>query len=791
MKRRLRIFFYLLILGILLSASAGYYLLKRSLSPVSGRVTAPGLSAPVTVVRDTFGVPHFYANNLTDLGFAVGYVQAQDRLLQIDLSVHLVSGTLSEVIGEDTADLDFYHRTLGFRRWGARALEKLPPEDLALLQAYCKGYNQFVRTHANRLPIDFLILRHTPEEIQPLDLLSSGMQAFWSLSLNFNQEVVGLRIAQKLGADALRELFPAAPATYPFSPSDMQADLYRQVSSELLPGYAQRDGPFAIATGIGASNNWVVTGAKSLSGKPLLANDPHLLIQHPTVWYEMHLNAPGLNVAGVSFPGFLFIGIGHNERIAWGFTNVMTDNLDLYIERVNPENPFQYWDVDHWADMVRDPAPIRIRGESAPRIREVLHTKHGPVITPIKPGLKAILSMRWTAMDPGNTVRAFKQLNHARNWDEALAAVAHLRELSQNLVYGDVDGNIGWHVTGAIPLRARGNGHFPVPGDTGEYEWKGLVPFEELPSVYNPPQPFIITANNKTVDDQYPYTITNSWGSPARYQRIKQLLEEKTSHSVEDFERIQADTYSLTAQRFIEALKDVHTVDPRVRAAVEMLQRWDRRTNSDSAAACLYETLLVKLGENIFGDELGTLYKDFAALFEEFYSALNDIISKPESRWWDDVRTAPKETRGDILERSLKMALADLDARWGSDPQRWHWGTLHTARFIHPLGRVRPLDRFYNLEVLYKGDNSTINSAHFSFNKPYDVTGLSSMRMIVDLADLDRSRIVLTTGQSGNVLSRHFDDQNSLWATNRYHPMFFRPEAVKQHAEGTLTLAPK
>jgi penicillin amidase len=767
-----------------------YYVVQRSQPLISGEVHTSGVKKSVKILRDEYGVPHIYADNLPDLMFAVGYVQAQDRLWQMDLSHHLVNGTISELIGEDAVELDYYHRTMGFARLGERAMQQLSPEEVALLQKFCDGINEFINTHLDQLPLEYSIVRHEPELVQPVELLKAGMMAYWWVSANFDHELIGLKIAQRLGVDALTDLFPSYPSDPPNRPP-IEASFYKNVDTTVLDGHEQAESPWGIDSGIGASNNWVVDGAKSTSGKPLLANDPHLQVMLPSMWYMMHLVAPGLNVTGATFPGNPFVAIGHNQRIAWGFTNVEADNTDLYIEKVNPKNPRQYWDVDHWADMERVVTSINVRGEDEPVKKEILYTKHGPVITPVRTGMKDVLSLRWTAQQPGNSIRAFIELNRAQNWEQARAAVSHLRELCHNMVYADVDGNIGWQVVGAIPIRAKGDGKFPVPGHTGEYEWTGIIPFDELPRLYNPATHFVATANNKVVDNNYPHPISNSWSAPFRYQRIKQMLEAKEKHSVADFARMQGDTYSIFSEVVIKLLGEVKSTDADVTWAIDQLRRWDRHVRRDSLPAALYETLLTKLAKNTFADELGDLYKDFARTFNGGYSALYDIMGKPNARWWDDVTTPAKETRADIFAKSLKEAIQELDDRLGDDREEdWRWGALHPVVFPHTLGQYKPLDQLFNFSVDYEGDVDTVNRGTYSFTQPYNVRGLASLRMVVDLSDLNKSLIVITTGQSGIIGNSHYRDLTDKWASGQYATMLFDDALIRKQAEGTLIIVP-
>ena len=828
----------LLLLLVGVGVAGFYHLIHRSDSAVDGTVLVEGVSQPVRIIRDVYGVPHIFAQDRKDLAFALGYVQAQDRLWQLDMGRHLGSGTLSEVFGPVSLalDTDLFFRTVFSRpdrkEFLRRVWEAISPEVREELEAFTRGVNTFVTLHPGKLPLEFWLTGH---QFEPLEVVAeealAGNPLAWALSLNFSDEVLATKIAGRLDPSLLSELFPEAPTTVLPGEAGAQSRSVVSTASGITPPWSgpsfaglSRDSlsrlsrdlaafllriPGMNSRSAAASNSWVVGGERTTTGKPILANDPHLDIPMPSIWYEVHLVAPGVDVIGAAVPGLPYVSIGHNRCIAWGITAAMADNQDLFVERVNPENPRQVWFVDHWEDMKVEKISIPVKGQTALE-KEILSSRHGPVITPIVPGLKETLAVQWalSRVIPDNVAKdleGIRMLNTAANWKEFREAVQN-STLSLNMMYADVDGNIGWQVTGTIPVRAKGDGRFPVPGWTGEDEWTGLIPFEALPSYYLPagsagpqvtgslvsstPTHVIATANQRTVHSDYKHTISHTWVPPYRFLRISQLLGQKEKISVQDMQRYQADQHPLLADILVQILEEVEGNTTDLRWALSTLQQWDRQVSRDSTAATLYELTLVHLMKNAYADELGDLYNDYAWRFGVFYTGLDALLHQPQAKWWDDVRTPTVETRKDILRRSLQDAMADARQRLGSDPARWRWGDLHRAVFAHPLGRGWPLDWLLNRSVPSGGDGHTVNVGYYRLNQPFDVVAAPSFRMVVDLSDIAHAYAMNTTGQSGRPLTPHYDDMIQSWVTVQYHSMWMNEEDIATHAEGTLVLTP-
>ena len=769
---------------LLLATSGGYFFLRRSFPTIEGALRVPGLKSRVEIYRDRWGVPHIYADNIEDLFFAQGYVHAQDRLWQMEFVRRIGHGTLSEVLGEATLDKDRFLRTIGLRRAAEADLALLDEETRLVLESYARGVNAFIESHWDRLPLEFILLGFKPAPWKPVDSLVWGEIMSWELGRNWRMELLRAKLIQKLGEGKAQELIPPYPEDGPLIVPP-EAKGYSLLGNPSLP---PDEGGLA-------SNNWVVDGAKSATGKPLLSNDPHLAIQMPSIWYEIGLHGGGFDVVGASFPGAPGVVIGHNNHIAWGVTNAGPDVQDLYIEKVNPDNPHQYEYKGKWEDMEVIEEEIKVKGRAEPERLEVRITRHGPIISEVVEGLKQPLALRWTALEGIQLLRSVLLLDRARNWEEFREALRYWDVPSQNFVYADVDGNIGYQMPGRIPIRAKGQGLVPVPGWTGEYEWEGYIPFEELPSLYNPPTHYIVTANNKIVPDDYPYFISYEWNAPYRAQRIAELLAAKDKLSVEDFERIQADVYSIPGERFCRYLLRLKPQGWLQERAMKQLRAWDFRNGADSTGAAIFQVFYLKLVENTFADELGEeLLKDYlgAKMGVLHHMALERIIDDADNPWFDDVSTPERETRDEIVRRSFQEALDFLGRRFGDHPEQWAWGRLHQAAFEHPLGVVKPLHLIFNRGPFpYGGSGFTVNAASFDYEEPFAVKRIASYRQIVDLSDFANSLSMHTTGQSGQPFHKHYADMISSWRAVEYHPMLFDRERIAADREGLLILIPK
>ena len=761
---------------------------------------ASSLQAPVTVYRDEHGVPQIYAESLHDLYFAQGYVHAQDRLFQMDFQRRVGTGTLSEVLGEATLETDRFLRTLGTARAAQKDLEAIDPDAQAALQAYADGVNAFISSHPDSLPLEFRILGYTPEPWTPLHALVWGKMMAWNLGGNWETELMRARLLELLGEQKTTDLLPHYPESGPFIiPPEVKSyaslagiDFDRVMAVKRLLKATDPD--------IG-SNNWVISGSRTTTGMPLVANDPHLGMQIPSIWYLVGLHGGGMDVVGASLAGVPGVVIGHNQRIAWGVTNVGPDVQDLFLEKVNPENPNQVEFQGQWEDMQIVEERIAVKGRPEPVVEQVRISRHGPIMNAVTGSIgedAPLMAFRWTALDAGKLTQAILGIDKAQNWEEFRNALRDFSVPSQNFVYADVDGNIGYQMPGDIPIRAQGDGTVPVPGWTGEYEWMGFIPFDELPSVYNPEVGYIATANNQVVPDSYPYLISTEWAAPYRAARIVELIESKDKLSPDDMAAIQGDTHPLPTDSFVPLLAgiDLSGDAEQAQQAQQMMAAWDRMMSANAPEPLIYEAYVRQLARETFGDELAAtgdeeLAEDYLSSYRnDTTQTLERLVGEPDNAWWDDVRTAQIERANDIVKRAFVAAIAELQASFGNAPERWQWGEPHFANFDHLIfGEVSPLDSIFNRSIPARGTNFTVNAA----SPAYDTLAMdagASYRHIVDLSDLPSSRFVHTTGQSGLIFNKHYDDLIEPWQNVDYLPMRFDRAEIEKSAEDVLVLEP-
>jgi penicillin amidase len=773
-----------------------------------------GLKDTVHVYRDEWGIPHIYAQNAEDLFFAQGYVHAQDRMWQMEFWRHIAAGRVSEIVGEPGLENDKFIRTSGWNRIAQANLDYYAqelPEAMNALTAYSAGVNAYLAENKDDISISQTVLGlvgepWTIEPWAPIDSIGWGVVMGWDLGGNWEDELDRARLYAALGQETVDELIPG----YPYDRRPVIAPTAElvagQESGDESPHYEPVDwarvstnligappaGPFGDGPMVG-SNNWVVGGQHTDTGLPLLANDPHLGVQMPAIWYEVGLHAPGWNVAGFSFAGIPGVIIGHNDRIAWGVTNVGPDVQDLYIEKINPDNPNQYEYQGEWRDMTLIEEVIKVNG-GADITLTVRETIHGPIISDVLEDQPDVLAMRWTANSgPSRILQSALSLNQAQNYEQFREALRFWDIPSQNFVYADVDGNIAYQMPSLVPIRANGQGKVPAPGWTGEYEWTGYIPFEELPAILNPESGYIVTANHAVVDEQFPHFIARDWASGDRGQRITDMIEEVIGQrpiTADDFARIHSDSRSLRAESYVPLLAGLSSNDARVQAALDRLRAWDLQERRDSVGAALFEIFYMHLARNVLADDVG---EDEVGVV---HSAIffHDLAGQPDARWWDDTRTAEIETREDILLRSLDDAVAWLETNRGGEMDSWTWGSLHQVTFDStPLGEsgIGPIEGIVNRGPFpADGGSDLVNANAWSWEEPAAVQAHPSMRMIVDLGDFDASRSVIPTGQSGHPYHRHYDDQIELWLNGEYHPMWFSREAVEAAAVDHLILAP-
>ena len=786
---------------LLIIAIAGGYLYvrhiaRKGLPDYNQDVRLAGMQDEVTVYRDSHAVPHLYAKNEDDLHRAVGYVMAQDRLWQMDLIRRATQGRLAEIFCRDFIETDLFLRALRIPEKSRLVLSQTEEPLLHAMQAFADGVNQFIEAHSKRLPLEFTLLGYAPEKWTPEHSMNLVGYMAMDLAVAMETDLLLYRIGQKLplAEGRYQELIPDVrlqkTVVYPeFTPDPGSLDL----RASLLAG-ARRLADLGLVIFSG-SNNWAVSGARSVTGKPILANDMHLGLFAPGIWYQIHEVVEGsLNVTGVALPGTPLVVAGHNDRIAWGLTNVMNDDVDFYLEKMNPSNPNEYEFNGAWRPLEVRKEIIKIRkGEAVER--DLRFTHRGPIISELKGIPDRTISMRWAGNDMSNEARAVYLLNRASNWEEFKEAVRSFRALSQNIIYADVDGNIGLYCCAGIPIRKGGIG--VVPGETDEYDWKGYVPFEELPHIYNPPSGEVSSANNRSADDSYPHYISYLFDPGYRIDRIRQMLAEKERLSVEDFSRMQSDVRSGLAEKMrddlLSAVKMMTDLDPDEAKALALLESWDRKMTQDSAAASLFEKLYGTLLRNLVEDELGEeLSREYvASLGLEFMA---NVLAEESAECVDDLRTTDvKETFADIVRTSFRQAVAALEKELGRNPERWQWGRLHRLRLDHPMGAVRVLDRIFHLNRgphPVPGSFCTVCPYGYPLGDGFDSRVGASHRHVFSLANWDDSLTVLPAGESGIPSSPFYCDQTKLYVQNMYHADYVSRDLVEKSASFRMKILP-
>ncbi|MDZ7268763.1 MAG: penicillin acylase family protein [candidate division KSB1 bacterium] len=781
-------------------------LIDKSLPALAGTQGVAGLRHPVTVYRDGYGVPHLFAQNEEDLWRAAGYVTAQDRLWQMDLTRRTVRGTLAEIFGPEALPKDKFLRTWGFHHIARRLTQHISPQSRAALTAYAAGVNDFINSHRDRLPVEFSILGYKPQPWEIEDSIGlTRLMAFQLCYAWFCEAALG-KIAEEFGDSLALELFPAVrentPAILPASPG-----LATRVADFLELAQATRNQP-GMPAGVLGSNSWVVGPQRSRSGKPILANDPHLGLALPSVWYEMHLSAGDFDVAGVTFPGAPGIVLGNNRAIAWGFTNGMVDDLDFYFEKLNPQNPEEYWNGQAWEKLIirRERIPVK----DADSVDFVVRaTPRGPLVSEILSVVRfdtLALAIRWSGFENSDELRTILGFNRARSWSEFQAAARHFAAPCQNVVYADTAGNIGYWACGAVPIRRDGRGYLPYRGWEKAGDWIGTIPFEQMPHAFNPPQHFLATANNRMQDRNYPYYLSVGWEPSSRIERITELLEQHAQVDTAVFADMQQDQFSKHAQyvlpRLLALLADTAAGDSGggfdaaptglEQNALLLLREWDYVERVESVAAAIFNVWSLEFLRATLRDELGdSLFQSYTQWSNLAVRSLEHFVSHPASPWFDDRRTERRETAREIARQSLHTALAFLEKHFGGIIGDWEWGRLHQLTLAHVFGQRRPLDYLFNVgPIPIGGSANTISKAEYHLSKPYAAVIGPSVRMIVDMAAPQVRLQVLPGGASGQPRSPHYQDQVKLWQQGRYKRILLDRTRLAQECRNVLVLQP-
>ena len=805
-----RIFLVLLLLAILLLAAWCYLLARRALPQLDRSIHLAGLRVRVTVSRDGHGVPTIEASNFDDLFFAQGYVTAQDRLFQMDGMRRYAAGDLAEIIGEDQLEHDRQQRILGMRLSARKMLDAASPDDRAHFQSYARGVNAYIGTHRDRLPVEFGILRYVPRSWSEEDSTLIAAQMIENLTFSPRHALTREKILAKLGPDLTADLYVNSswhdrPPTARSHRLDQQNDgdandddddednavgndnsVTRNQPS--LPDFLfsqlpqSEDSPFVVG-----SNNWVVSGAHTVSGKPLLSNDMHLGHQMPNLWFEAHLRCGEFDVAGVTLPGFPYVIVGHNRRIAWGFTNIGPTIEDAYVETFNSAD--QYLTPAGWKPAEHRRETIHVKGKPDV-IVDVELTRHGPIVSDLSKGEIRKLALRWTLYD--GVRNPFFALDSAQNWQDFRSALSALDAPAQNVVFADVDGNIGYQATGKIPIRASGDGSLPESGSDDAHEWTSYIPFDKLPSVLNPTSGIIGTANSRITPDDYPYSISTEWEAPWRSERIYRVLESGKKFSPADMLELQTDIYSEAdryfAEHFVYAVDHARNPSPRAKQAAEILRGWDGRMTADSAAPTLASQARVELIRLLLEPKLGpapssnTSNGDSSLNWKSYHWGmqsvwLENVVLKQPQRWLPEAFPNYDELLAAAIEATVHEAPQDLNS--------WRWGEFNAVEIEHPIfGHIPLLKRWAGPGVQPQSGSPFSVKAVATHHGP-------SERMTVDLANLDQSTLNLVTGEAGNVLSPYYMDEWKAWYDGFTFALPFSPAAVQNAQTHQLALEPQ
>ena len=818
MRSILRLFHWVFAIIVIASASLIWWFVFRPLPQVDGAAPLPGLQKEVTVDRDSWGVPHIHAASLNDLAEAQGYVMAQDRLWQMDLLRRVALGRLAEIVGPAALPLDRQFRTYGFERAAQRDFSLMDAEARGVYESYARGVNLFIEQHQSRLPLEFSLLKYKPDPWRPTDSAAIAGYMYETLTNTWEEELDRAKVTERVGADRAKDLFSEEALMDHFivgdpnvandgsersgantgdgddeddMPSDdvLKASLgtaptlqtpepFTGVASALEPSVLNwiEDSRREIRHGLG-SNNWVVSGAHTATRKPLLANDTHLELSVPPIWYEAHLTAPGWNVKGFTLPGAPLVIIGHNDRIAWGFTNNGADVQDLYIESFNPVAPDEYRVRGEWTKAQVFDEVLRVKGQPDEHLKLVV-TRHGPIVH--REGDKAY-ALRWTATEPGGLVLAYNWLGHAKNWAEFRNELKRVWGPAQNAVYADVDGNIGYIMAARVPVRKKGHGEVPVPGDTDDYEWTGYIPFDRLPQAFNPESGLIVTANARVVGPNYKPYLTDRWEEPYRTARIYDLLHDKHDLRPEDMLKVQTDTYSyphlFLAEQLSSAAKTAQPKDVRAQKLIERAKDWNGIAGADSPLVSFLEatrhSFLILLLEPYLGKDT-SLYDWRSSAF------LQKILTDRPAKWLPPAYKNYEE----LLATAADRGVARLAERSKSERiEDWQWKRFNSLDMLHPIGRDGLLKNL--LSITGKPQSGTMFSPRAAMQHDGP-----AMRFVANAANWDDSILLIPAGQSGQFGSSHYTDQFSYWYEGKPIVAPFSDSAEANARRHTLTLKP-
>ena len=758
-----------------------------------GTISIQGIIDTVSVFTDDYGTPHVFAENENDLFIVAGYIAARERLFQMSMVSSAARGELASVMGDDYLSTDIYLRTWRIHAVSKKMTEEMSEDSYNILKAFCVGINLWIDETKNNLPLEFKILGTKPHHWIPSDVVGYARMMAHELQSSWKAEIVYGAVKQYFGEEKLREIYPEYRNSQPtISQNIKEPEMSMAYDQILEEEFLLRDLLQFRSSDIG-SNSWVLSGLKTKTGKPLLANDPHLQFAQPARWYEMHLKGGRFNVSGVCIAGIPVPVIGQNENCAWGFTNSMVDDVDFFVETLKEEDHTKYKSGESWRDieLLEETIPLKNGRDTTIVIRL---THHGPIISDIHPLLKyenKAVSLAWTGHWITTEIDGFLKLGQMKSWEDFTEAASLFGVPGQNMIYADVQGTIGWRPAVYLPIRKEGESLVPRPGSDPEYDWKGRVPFEEMPFILNPESGHIVTANNKIIDDSFPYYISGLWADPSRAERILEMVQQLTRASVKDMKNIQTDVTSPFAKEILPYFlaTEKATDSGNLKKAYDLLEEWNGEESINSSSALLFQASVNILVRNIYGDELSVLGPNYLEAFtglKYLHSRnLRNILKNGESSWFDNIKTPDiVESTNMILRKSFEDATSQLGEKIGYNISTWKWGYEHRVVHPHILGKIKALDWMFDLNVgpfPSGGSDKTPNAGGYSFNSPFKQTAGASMRRIVDFSNLNKTKMILPTGQSGIYNSPHYRDQAILFHNGKYRTVSFDETFIRNN----------
>ncbi len=768
-----------------------YKMLTATLPQYSGRIDSSKIKDTIKIYRDSMAVPYIVAHDDKDVAFAMGFVHAQERMFTMDVTRRAGEGRLSEIFGSKTLPYDEMFKTIGIERDAKKMLKQLSPESLSMLKSYSNGVNFYLSKYKNNLPVEFDVLGYTPDKWTPLSSLVIIRMMGWELNIGWWADVALSDLVGKFGYDKVKDILPNYPENAPYVvPYKLSTD-WKAADAFFRTDMSFRKFIGWNGTHIG-SNSWIVNGSKSASGLPIIANDTHLALSAPGKWFAMVIKSKDWNAAGITLPGAPAIVLGKNKYISWAVTNIMEDDADFYSEKLDSTGTkYLFNGAWHPLNIIKDTINVK---DSSSVVIEIKSTDHGPIVSGIHPYSTAFgnknlaggnISMNWLGSYPSDELLTFLKINKAENWGQFKAAFSTYSVPGQNFVYGDRNGNIGYIFGARLPVRSSNSPEFIYDGTTSKNDWKGFLPQNELPVIYNPPDNYLASANNKTEKD-FKYYITNLWEPPSRIERITQLLHSKEKFSVHDFMKFQNDIVSPYAEKMtkyiLNAFDNVKIINQNLRQTLELFKDWNFKLSKYQQVPSIYEVFYKYLLRNIFLNKMGKeLFNEYVFVQNIPYRTIMQLMNEPNSSWFDDPLTPQVEDRDQVIRKSLSEALTELEDKYGKDITNWQWGKMHYVIFKHLFsGKSSIVDKIVGIgPFAIGGDGTTIFNTEYPFtinenNIPFLHHGEfqntlgPAVRYIYNFADPNVFYLILPTGQSGNFFSRHYKDMTRMWLSGKY-----------------------